>query len=54
MEDNIQDFERVSYLKTLLYIATTDDIIDEHELNYFVEASISNGLSYSEISRSMI
>ena len=47
----MQDSERVSYLKTLMYIAAADDDIDERELDYFVEAGVSSGLSYSDVSR---
>ena len=43
------DQERVPYLKMLLYIAAADDNIDNKELDYFVEAALSSGLSHADV-----
>lgn len=43
------DSERTSYLKALIYIAASDEDFDEREMEFFIEAGLSCGLSHSEV-----
>ena len=41
--------ERIPYLKTLMYIAASDDDIADEEVEFFVDAGSSYGISHSEV-----